>query len=368
MKEFGHYISDHQVYHALQGLGWSVTDDGLTKDFISAPKRGTNDCTSLLTTLSLQKSVSYCILVENLVDSTETKQVFQTYLKKSGSKEYVLVDDEYDGTDCCKSTAPPTTGAASLHGEQSWHGRVYDASRLITVNGETCFFISVVWMHDRELRNFSAYPEVLVMDDKKKTNKHHHSFFAAIGVDAMWRNNTLLRSWSPNNTHDALNWMMKLAFVHLVPARVRSRIKCVFTDHCGVMTPILAKICGDKDVLPNAKHYLCIYHVVRNFFQEFGQGHNKKFQLRASTQKYRKGGDITWAYAWQKNCASSIFRLGVCESKEEFDACKKHILDYIRKTKDIGHSSVRDDVLRFFAKNLRTLISGACTHACMKQH
>jgi len=226
----------------------------------------------------------------------------------------------------------------------------FSTSRFIDVMGQRCFFVSVVWLHARELRNFAAYPEVLVMDDKKKTNKHHHSFFAAIGVDALWRNNTLFRAWSPNNTHDALNWQMKIAFVHLVPATVRSRIRCVFTDHCGVMTPILSKVCGDKDVLPHAKHYLCIYHVVRNFFQEFGQGHNKRFHLQASTQRYRKGGDITWAYAWQKNCASSIFRLGVCESKQEFEACKRHILDYIKKTKDIGHASLRDDVLQFFAK------------------
>jgi hypothetical protein len=33
--------------------------------------------------------------------------------------------------------------------------------------------------------------EVLVMDGKKKTNKYRHSFFACIGVDILWRNNTL---------------------------------------------------------------------------------------------------------------------------------------------------------------------------------
>ena len=188
------------------------------------------------------------------------------------------------------------------------------------------------------------------MDDKKKTNKHQHSFFAGIGVDALWRNNTLFRSWSPNNTHDALNWMMTKAIVELVPARLRARIQCVFTDHCGVMTPILSKVCGDADVLPSAKHYLCVYHLVRNFFQDFGKGHSKRWSMKSSTQKYRKGGEIVWAYAWQKNCASAIFRLGVCESREEFEQCKQHVLSYIKKTKDIGHASLRDEVLQFFAQ------------------
>ena len=116
----------------------------------------------------------------------------------------------------------------------------------------------------------------------------------------------------PNNTHDALNWLMTIALVHLVPQNLRSRIKCVFTDHCGIMTPILAKVCGDKDVFPNARHFLCVYHVVRNFFQDFGQGHNKRWNLKNSTQKYRKGGHIEWAYAWQKNCASAVPLCTIC--------------------------------------------------------
>jgi hypothetical protein len=121
------------------------------------------------------------------------------------------------------------------------HGRVYDKDRIVIINGQRMFCISVVSIHRRELRNFAAYPEVLVMDDKKKTNKHGHSFFA--GVDS-----------------------------------------------------------------------------------------------------------LQWAYAWQKNCASAIFRLGVCETKEEFDECKRHLLHYVKRSKDIGSSALRDSVLQFFAQ------------------
>jgi hypothetical protein len=239
---------------------------------------------------------------------------------------------------------------AARDGEEYMHGRVYDKERIVTINDQRMFCISVVWIHKRELRNFEAYPEVLVMDDKKKTNKHGHSFFAGVGVDSLWRNNTLFRSWSPNNTYDALNWLVTVALVHLLSPRLRSRIKCVFTDHCGTMTPILAKVCGDKDVFPKARHFLCVYHIVRNFFQDFGQGHKKQWKLKSSTQQYRKGGNIQWAYAWQKNCASAIFRLGVCETREEFQACKEHLLNYVKRSKDIGSKALRDSVLQFFAQ------------------
>lgn len=349
-KKYLVHLSDQQLYWALGRLGYSVTGDGLTKDNIPASARAENDCQSLLNNLSRDPSMQCCVLVENVGKSQGSERVFETYCQNFGKQDFIFKDDTYDGTDCCKKTAAPNKGMASRHGEETINGVVYDSSRFVTINGQRLFFISVVWINERELRNFAAYPEVLIMDDKKKTNQLQHPFFAAIGVDGLWRNNTLFRAWSPNNTHDVLNWMMTIAFPFLVPALLRARIKGVFTDHCGTMTPILSKVCGTTDVLPNAKHFLCIYHVLRNFYQEFGQGENSRWKLKRSTQKYRKGGEIEWAYPWQKHCASSIFRLGVCETKSEFDECKEHLVHYIKTTKAIAHDGLRDAVLQFFSQ------------------
>ena len=174
------HISDQQIYHALKAMGWSVSADGLTHDKIPAPAHSTNDCTALINSLRAQKGVSMCLLVENIDRGSQSLQVFETYVQRCGSKTFEMVDDEFDGTDCCKRTAPPSEGAAAHHGEETINGRTYDTTRFVEINGHRMFFISIVWIQARELRNFSAYPEVLVMDDKKKTNKHHHSFFAAI--------------------------------------------------------------------------------------------------------------------------------------------------------------------------------------------
>ena len=347
LQEFGVYISDAQLYAALKKCNFSVTADGLIYQSFDAPYAHETDCVAMLKNLVAMKDHKVCVLVENVEKSTDTSSVFETYVKNFDSSDFVLVDDQYDGTDCCKKSAPAASGHVARQDEMVINGRIYDSARILKINGQQVFFVSVVWVQERELRNFSAFPEVLVMDDKKKTNKYRHSFFACIGVDSLWRNNTLFRAWSPNNTHDALNWLMTIAFVKLVPPVLRQRVRCVFTDHCGVMTPILAKVCGDPDVLPCAKHFLCIYHVVRNFFQDFGQGHT---YMKKSRTKYRKGGEISWAYAWQKNCASAIFRLGVCESASEFQECKKHVITYIKTTKQIANQNLRDDVLQFFAQ------------------
>jgi hypothetical protein len=177
LRQYGVHISDHQIHHCLTTLGWDVTEDSLTKDKVPAAGRGDNDCTALLRSLTGQKGVSFCVLVENVGRSTEYEQVFESYIMRAGAQSLELFDDAYDGTDCCKKTAPPTKGIGARHGEEEINGRIYDKEKFVTILGQKVFFISVVWVSAREVRTFAAYPEVLVMDDKKKTNKHHHSFF-----------------------------------------------------------------------------------------------------------------------------------------------------------------------------------------------
>jgi len=199
LTKFRINFSDQQVYHALKDMGFSVSEDGLIKQTFAAARSAENDTMTLLKNWGLQKEVSMCILGENMETSTETTQVFETYMKGFGASDLTdleMVDDDYDGTDCCRKSAPPKHGMAARDGEEFVHGRIYDKDRIVTINGQRIFCISVVSIHKRELRNFQAYPEVLIMDDKKKTNKHGHSFFAGIGVDALWRNNTLFRAWS----------------------------------------------------------------------------------------------------------------------------------------------------------------------------
>ncbi len=171
LNKFGVYLSDQQIYWALGRLGYSVTDHGLTKDHIPASARAENDCQSLLNNLTRDANMQFCVLVENVGKSHDSERVFETYCKYFGKKDLILLDDKYDGEDCCKKTAAPTKGMGSRHGEETINGVVYDSSRFVTINGQRLFFISVVWIHEREFRNFSAYPEVLIMDDKKKTNQ-----------------------------------------------------------------------------------------------------------------------------------------------------------------------------------------------------
>ena len=83
-KTYAVHLSDQQLYWDLGRLGYSVTEDGLTKDHIPASARAENDCQSLLDSLTRDASMQCCVLVENVGKSQGSERVFETYCKKFG--------------------------------------------------------------------------------------------------------------------------------------------------------------------------------------------------------------------------------------------------------------------------------------------
>ena len=164
------------------------------------------------------------------------------------------------------------------------------------------------------------------MDSKAKTNDLGHAYFAGVGVDASWLNNTLFRSWIPNQTDVAYEWLTTIALPALVPRRILGEVQAIFTDDDQVVNTGLEIVMAKTECFSDADSYICVYHIVRNFHQEFGQG---------SKTKYRKGGRIEWLHPWQKHCADAIYQGARCETDAEIAAWKRWIDDYVNKTKDI---------------------------------
>ncbi len=191
------------------------------------------------------------------------------------------------------------------------------------------------------------------MDSKAKTNKHKHAYFAGVGVDSFWKNSTLFRSWVPNQTDASYTWLTNVGLQAVVPAATLKKIKSLFTDDDNVVNAGLDALLQVEEIFEAAKAYLCGYHIVRNFHSEFGVNCKRVYKLKSSTTKHRKGGTIQWGHPWQKNCADAIYRLQVCETHEEACACYLWIRDYIKRTKDIGRKSLRQLVLRFFARKFK---------------
>jgi hypothetical protein len=51
--------------------------------------------------------------------------------------------------------------------------------------GRRMFLVAMVWTFAHEVRVFSAYPELLVVDGKMNTNKSRLEYFLGVGIERM---------------------------------------------------------------------------------------------------------------------------------------------------------------------------------------
>lgn len=216
---------------------------------------------------------------------------------------------------------------------------------MIKIENERKFFIGVLWVQSDELRMFEAYPEVLVIDAKAKTNDLKHAYMAGVGVDPFWLNGTLFRSWIPNQTDTAYAWLSTIGLPAVVPLKILKSVQSVFTDDDQVFNNAFEMLLEEDECFGNAEAYICTYHIVRNFHQDFGRG--------CTTAHRKSGGRINWTHPWQKHCEGAIYKLSQCETDDEMFQCKKWIDNYIKNTKDIPRSATRRSVRQFFIKKFK---------------
>jgi hypothetical protein len=150
------------------------------------------------------------------------------------------------------------------------------------------FLVAICWASKDESRVCAAYPEVLVVDSKANTNKLKHAFFCAVGVDGNNNNAILFRSWLPNNTEDSYSWLMNIAIKLIFKPSFLARIRFVMSDICHTMGPVLEDACQTGESFPNAVSIICVYHIERNFFQEFGIASRGRWQLRPSSMRKKR--------------------------------------------------------------------------------
>ena len=346
MKKFGCVITDSSLYHAVAGsLGSSYVIDSLgNQKFVK--KNFANKTEAFLHVLRTSKDISYALLVENLDKSTEQHIVYETWKRgfviegDEVPSEY-LIDHKFEGEKLLKAKKKKRADVQ----EEEINGRLYDTTRMVTIDGARKFFIGVLWVQSDELRMFEAYPEVLVIDAKAKTNDLRHAYMAGVGVDPFWLNGTLFRSWIPNQTDSAYAWMSTIGLPAVVPCKILKSVQSVFTDDDQVFSNAFEILLGEDECFCNAQAYLCTYHIVRNFHQDFGRG--------CSTAHRKSGGRINWSHPWQRHCEGAIYKLSQCETDDEMHECKKWIDNYVKTTKEIARSATRRSVRQFFNKKFK---------------
>jgi hypothetical protein len=313
LEKFGCVITDQSLYHALGGdRGTDYVIDSLTNK-VFVQKKFANKTEAFLHSVRCCPDVSYVMLVENLEKSTESHVAYETWFRDFATDGTYpverLIDSDFGSDKMLNSSRKKKKQVR----EEIFHGRAYDESRIIEVNNCKKFFVGILWVQSDELRIFEAFPEVLIMDSKAKTNDLGHAYFAGVGVDPLWLNNTLFRSWIPNQTDVAYEWLTTIALPAVVPRRILAEVQAIFTDDDQVVNTGLEIVMAATECFSDADSYICVYHIVRNFHQEFGQG---------SKTKYRKGGTIEWLHPWQKHCADAIYQGARCETDADIAAWK----------------------------------------------
>ena len=279
-KKFDEWFEDSAIYYELDKIERHPTIACSSKGSYSSQTQG------MLEWLREQRDkVAWAMLVENLDKSDKDHVTYETYRCDFGSQVEELVDSTFEG---CKVS---NSNAKKKDDEVTIHGRQYDKKRIVEIQGQRMFFIAVAWVEKPELKIFGAYPEVLVIDSKANTNALKHAFFAGVGIDGAWRNAVMFRSWIPNDTADTYYWLLNIAMPSLVPPSVLRSIRMVMSDDCATMGPIIQDICGPGNLLPNAVVRICVYHLERNFFQDFGVG-ARRFLLKSSTTTKKKAAKL----------------------------------------------------------------------------
>ena len=155
--------------------------------------------------------------------STPNEPAFETWLREHDQPKFLKVHGDigtFDGADAVK-------------------GREYDDSRFFKLGTRRVFLVAIVWTQEHEVRTFSAYPELLVIDGKMNTNKAKMEHFCGVGIEGDWGNSVLFRALLPNKTEHSCSWLWQHAIPGLLSKSLLAAILGVMSDDCSTMQPIL---------------------------------------------------------------------------------------------------------------------------------
>jgi hypothetical protein len=345
-------FATHKVYLTFQQVHHEVCtgceDVRISKGGVTSRSGSKlNPCDSLLDWLRNEDDQTWVVLVENLDESTDSNIKFETWHGDASlNQEMCSKKEDFKQNTCLKPKDNRSGAEQVIH-----HSRVYDTSRFVTLGDSSnkYFLVAICWASKDESRVCAAYPEVLVVDSKANTNKLRHAFFCAVGVDGNNNNAILFRSWLPNNTEDSYSWLMNTAIKLIFKPSFLARVRFVMSDNCHTMGPVLEDACQTGESFPNAVSFICVYHIERNFFQEFGIASHGRWQLKPSSMRKKKGGTIDWAYGWQKQCVNAIYKMQKCESVAELEECKRWIAAFITAAPDLN-ADLKRSVRMFFQR------------------
>jgi len=193
--------------------------------------------------------------------------------------------------------------------------------------------LACAWCREDEVRLFELFPEILMLDITWQTNCEGRPLGVSLGQDSFLESFTPMRVFMPSECRWVFNWIFSVAIPTLLGTEPLQRTQLVLTD--GDSKMYMAFDEHRAKYYPNAKHGLCIYHLVTKGLERLGSklhGIKEKEICKDQRDTFKH-----WCFSWMG--------LGGVETEAEYQISLKLLRSWLRsfqgdRTRELEHNAL----------------------------
>jgi hypothetical protein len=181
--------------------------------------------------------------------------------------------------------------------------------------------LGLCWAREDERELFQKFPEVFMVDDTMSTNRQGRPLFVSASPGPHMKVFTPVRAFLPSKCRWVFDWLFRVSIPSLLGKEAISKTQLVLSD--GDQNIYGAFDAARKEFYPQAKHGLCIYHLVTQTLNELEK------RMHCTDEQLVKDQKETfkrWMFTWMS--------LGGVESEDEYEMSKKLMLDWLLSFRD----------------------------------
>jgi MULE transposase domain len=193
--------------------------------------------------------------------------------------------------------------------------------------------LGVAWCREDERILFEKHPEVFMFDCTHQTNSERRPLGIGAGVDQNMEIFTPFCVFMPSQQQWVFDWIFRCCIPTLMGPGILERTQLVLTDGDKQMYGAFDNV--QEAFYPNAKHGLCMYHLVNKGIE--------RVQCRLRRQDKTRVNDLVHTF---KTSIFTWFQLGGVETIEEFAVSRKALNDWLKnlqldgeEDEDVRHNS-----------------------------
>ena len=160
-----------------------------------------------------------------------------------------------------------------------------------------------------------------MVDDTMSTNRQGRPLFVSASPGPHMKVFTPVRAFLPSNCRWVFDWLFRVSIPSLLGKEAISKTQLVLSD--GDQNIYGAFDAARKEFYPQAKHGLCIYHLVTQTLNELER------RMQCTDEQLVKDQKETfkrWMFDWMS--------LGGVESEDEYEISKKLMFDWLLSFRD----------------------------------